>query len=283
VRVKTAMRRSEQLRRIAIIILISLVISSRHSIPSRVKQTANENGIAGNHINQFAGITFLYTIGWVPGKKAPNLKKRRVTCKTNATKATVIWESFKITKDNAILACYLITHSIKYINRFITKKLPSMNWQLYLVPAGTGAKRKSFSWAPLGTLKPTYVAHWYQNMGKNESNIVDTYAHESVHIKAALLSAPSQDYHDEYIANLAGTCAQLHVNGLIRKSGYVVAKPDSPKYSYKYYLKSMDASWMLASKLYPLFGENEIITSVSRRGKKLVHYCNDQLSSFFGK
>lgn len=280
--VRNSLRHSKQLWRFVLVFLLSIVFNGCASVPPSVKKVATKNGIAANNITKFAGVVFLYTIGWVPGAFPYGVSEKHEShCKSATAVATVIWVSPSITKHDGELACRWILGATGYVGQFIHHAFPVINYRLYLVPQGYGAEQKSLSWTLFGRLEPLYVAHWYDSLEETRANIVDTYAHESVHLMAVLIGMTNQDYHNEHIASLAGVCAQLYVNGILYKSNYVVAKPEQGMELPKSYFQSMDSEWYLGADLISLFKGHKIIRRDSLTGMKINNYCRSKLASFF--
>lgn len=279
-------RRGRELRRFSwrLISVFGLLLSACASVPRSVREVVTDDGVAATNAERFAGFVFLRTIGWVPGADAAALgSTQKVHCASPTATATVSWNSTEIAQLDANDACSWILSGVDYVGQFLpAKQLPLIHYRLYLVPEGQGAQRRSFSWEPLGTLRPLYVAHWYRDRARTQANIVDIYAHESTHLRASMLGMPLADYRDEEMPRLAGACAQLRVAGELHRDRYAArTQPTQQMGLPKPYYRSTKSGWDFAKQMLPLFDQDGLITRDTTNGQQMMNDCKEKLTAFF--
>lgn len=261
---------------------LSLVGCGSMPINEQARKVTTDDGANAINVTRLAGIVIVRTIGFVPGANiAETGPMQRLTCKAIGAKATVIWHRSKaITHDNARAACQWVLTGVAYIGQFLPQdRIPMINYRLYLVPAGVRAFRKSLSWKPLGSLRPLFAAHWYPDARRTEANIVNVYAHESVHLRAAILGLDSSN---EPIAALGGECASLQSLGSLRLRDMQAAKPTKQMHLAGSVMRSAEATHDLFEALRPRLDKHGVIQRDSSAGRELAASCKKKLTAFFG-
>lgn len=263
--------------------VFGLLLSACASVPQSVRKVVTDDGAQATDAERFAGFVLLRTIGWVPGTDAAISRPvQKLHCASPWAMATVSWGSTEISQSDAKVACNWILSGVDYVGKFLPRRLSLIHYRLYLVPEGQSAQRRSFSWEPLGTLRPLYVAHWYRNRARTQANIVDTYAHESTHLRAAMLGLPVAVYRNEDVPRLAGACAQLHVTGELRRERYaVITEPTQQMGLPGPYSRSTRAGWDFARYVLPLFDRDGLIERDTANGQQMMDHCKEKLTAFF--
>lgn len=170
---------------------------------------------------------------------------------------------------------------VDYVSQFMPQAAAAkINYRLALVPEGRSAEVRSTSLTLFGGPQPLYVEPWSSDRDANRANIVDTFAHESLHLRAGLAGLPEQKVADEDMASLAGACAQLNKIGVIKAKYELHAALVGPGVDHAV-TKSTAALAHLGATLFPSFDFHDAITRDSERGRQLTKRCRSDLIAFF--
>lgn len=258
-------------------------MSSCVTIPEYARQVVNDEGAQVSAIQRFAGLIFVSTTAYVPGEVPAKLSPRMsVDCAGPRARARVIWSSQDLSPADAKKACGWILQAVNYVGQFApVGRVPLIRYRLFLVPENESAEARSFSWWPLGRLRPLYLAHWHADTSLAEAGVVNVFAHEATHVNMAVLGM--EDPADgEDIAYLAGACARLNVAGQIRSENTLSAKPRESLASRAGGLaRSADEHYKFGVSLASKFDADGVIAVDSKDGRKLLAHCTRKLKAFF--
>lgn len=268
----------------ATVALTSVISGCTIYVPDSVKKEASVDGLASTYVKSIMGFVYLTSASFVPGKEAVNGpgNMRMHTCDQDGVKARVEWMDDAVADREATTACHLVASSIAYMSRFNQRNRFSsgFEYKAYLSPPGAKKEIKRRSLYPITKLAPLFIVAWGLDSEKNKANLVDVFAHEYVHIHAALNGIKTSLDYEEETAYLAGACAQLNTNELITgKSlpGAPILKsadtPDAVVYS-------SNAAYEFRQYLLELMEDGRILLD-SKGGERLNTRCQTELAKFF--
>lgn len=269
---------------LAVVASVALLCAGCMPVPEGVKRQADYRGAQGIGVKTILGITFLVTTGYVPGRQvAVDPLDKRVTCSIGWATAEVAWSDSRIDSDDAELVCKWALSGASYVEEFIRgDRIPAIHYRLGLVPVGTGIELHSFSWWPLGSLRPEFAAVWFpDDLDRTRAYVLMTFAHESVHLFSGILGLG--DAHNEEVAYLAGACAILSTTGVLSKKAVLNAQMQDHGQMSRDALASNRAAVAVGQELLPYFNESGVVVRTSASGRELARLCGDRLRLHFAQ
>lgn len=265
-------------------LLIAVVLQIAACISLPTIHNSSDPGVEGSatQLDRFAGIFFLRSASFVTGTAPTHEGQQESTsCKSDDAIANVVWRDQRISLDNANQVCTWLLSAVSYVGGLAKiPDPPKRAYELSLVYEDTGHSESKFSWFPLGTLRPVYVAYWYPNdRAKGRAHVVDTVAHENTHLYSQLLDRQTNEAVEEQMGYLAGICAQLQITGQIRERDLSRRKLDKSNVRGEA-ATSSEIGVETTSSLNQLF-ENGIVNLDSINGRNLSSRCDRQLTRYF--
>lgn len=268
----------------AMVALASVISGCTIYVPDSVKKEASVDGLASTYVKSIMGFVYLTSVSFVPGKEAVNGpgNMRMHACDQGGVKARVEWMDEAVTDSEATTACHLVASSIAYMNRFNQENRfsSSFEYRAYLSPPGAKKEIKRRSLYPITKLAPLFIVAWGPDPEKNKANLVDVFAHEYVHIHAALNGIKASLDYEEGTAYLAGACAQLNTNELITDKSLPGAPIPKSADTPDAVVHSSNAAYEFRRYLLELM-EGDRILFDSKGGESLNARCQTELAKFF--
>jgi len=268
----------------AALALASVVSGCTLYVPESVKMEVSPDGLASAYVKRVTGFVYLTSVSFVPGQEMVNGRgeMRISTCAQGSVKARVEWVDGSVEGDDVATACRLVASSITYIDGFNRESgfATAFEYRAFLSQPGARKEIKKRSIYPITKLAPLFIATWGADSEKNEANLVAVFAHEYVHINAALNGIETDLDYEEETAYLAGACAQLNTNGFVTSKSLPGAPIKKSGDTPNAVVQSSRAAYESRKYLVELMEGDKILLN-SKGGEKLNARCEAELAKFF--
>lgn len=267
------------------LVAITLILTSCITVSKRLVMSSSQGGsFSTNAAELFAGLTWVETVSVHAGEPrmegVTGLRTRgRTSCTVEKQVVDVYWVNISPEKGRSQSLCRDIANAIVYVTSK-SERRPNYRVAIAIVPSSWSYVKRSLSIYPLlGRIR--FQFPW--NEGHEErsiANIVDSVAHEVLHVTASVARVPRARRRNEYEAYLAGFCAQLDVLGVadarpLRGTNKIaLARGD------KGVKASLEARPQVAEQLLHM-GVGSVVRKDSLLGGRVLSRCGHDLTNYF--
>ncbi|MBS0589951.1 MAG: hypothetical protein JSR65_04870 [Proteobacteria bacterium] len=248
------------------------------SVPQSLLVASDAEG-AATQVWHFGGFAIVRTDSFVSGKVEENWEHTaHQNCADGPVRAQVSWVDSRISREDATEACKWVISAVQYTYSYSPETVPLREYRLDLVTGDKRHKTSRWSWTPLGTLQPRYVARWRPEESRTRADIVDLFAHESIHLLTRLRTLRKTIETEEQTAYLTGACAQLQTTGTLDKRqlrrAALVENASSE-------LHASSAAGMRVSEMLGPIVSDDLVYLNSQNGRQITHLCTQSLTAYF--
>jgi hypothetical protein len=275
--------RTKLLRLYARALFSLLALSSLASCISIPRIESFDVGTMGTAVetNRFLGLTVLRSASFISGEALQATPKFRTSVCGNETLtiSVSILAQLDTSTANQNQICEEALQAVQLVDRMVSaaRSLPR-HYEIYIFPFGIRYSKSNISWTPGGRLKPIFLAYAYTaDSRKTRVGIVDTVAHETLHMWSAILGAKNTLEEEEQIAYNVGACAQLKVEGSIKSSDLTLIARNEGTREMQI---SEKAAARVVNDLKARFS-NGALDANSVQGRDFLAKCYERANSYF--
>ncbi len=251
-------------------VLIGCATTSRS-----MRDQVSDAGAQGTAVDAFGSIFLLRNVSYLPGARSiRSVKMQDVICESADTGVRVRIR-LRDNADSQQMICRKIVQAIRYVLRFREPKV-FLSYEILLVPSGVKFSKNHIEIGVRG-LRPVYAV---RERSSDIGDVINTIAHETLHLTAGLNRFDVQRKTDESMAYFTGACAQLSVTGTLSRNDLASNRfADDSGVPNEAMLSSQAGSKVLED----VFAGNpeEAIHADSDAGKQLLQRCEMRLQKFF--
>jgi hypothetical protein len=258
------------------LLVLALSLSACIYLPREVQRQADSaHATAASGLGPY---TIVRTLSYQRGPRESSKDGRVATqCTSEHASMRLLWRTGEMTTEEGIRLCGQITAGIEYVAAFAAET-PHLSYEIELLPFGRGFLHRSLSVQP----RRSPVRFWFGWNAKQDSSaeVVNTLAHETLHIIAAAIRLPREQRKREREAYLAGACAQLATLGDLPRDSLINPALDAgtPRGA----LDSSLAGAQVAESLRAAYPE-PLIRADSDQGSLFLQQCSEELESFLSR
>lgn len=263
--------------------LFAACIGAAGCIPVPSLQT-REPGIQGaaTQTNHVLGVTVLRAVTFVSGSSLKDKTPDQVSeCGVDQIRVSIRFRGIEpVPSDSRKQLCSEVVESVHFIDALVgSSRRPPRQYEIYLVPWGTRYSKSTVSWSPLGRLRLVFAAYWFpRDVRKTKAYVLNTVAHETAHVWSHIDPIRVRtDQAEEEMAYMAGTCAQLRVEGKVEAED--LDSIELADAMGEMHISSM-AGVRQSRSLSSLFKDG-ILSLDSEQGKRYADQCQSEVRRYF--
>lgn len=267
------------------LVAITLILSSCITVPKRLVMSSSQGGsFSTNATELFAGLTWVETVSVHTGAQrmegAAGLGTRgQTSCTVEKQIVDLYWVNLFLEKERSQSLCRDIANAIVYVTSKSASG-PTYRVAIAVVPSSWSYVERSLSIYPLfGRIR--FQFPWNEGReGRSIANIVDSVAHEVLHVTASVTRVPRARRRNEREAYLAGFCAQLDILGVADAGQLRGTNKIAYARGDKGIKASLEARPQVAEQLLHM-GVGAVVRKDSPLGGRMLSRCSHDLSNYF--
>lgn len=255
------------------------LVSGCATIPKGVREQVDEAQATGSLA--IGSHTLVHTLSFGAGSRSVvKILADRVTCGSSVTAVRIVRSALlPMSRTEAEEVCRDLAAGVEYVRAFSgLPAAPSIRYKIHLIQRGEGFLHRRWTVQP-GAGEIEYWFAWDQQ-DETRADVINTMAHESAHVLAAVLRLPRSQRRREQEPWLAGYCAQLAVTGVLRKEHLAIGPIKSDGKHTSAAVESSHVGWRVAGDLRPYLSGGEVAVG-SADGQRLMGHCREKLVAFF--
>lgn len=264
---------------------ITVILTSCITVPKRLVTSSTQGGsFSTNAVELFAGLTWVETVSAHASEQGAESATAlgtlgHTSCNAEKQGVDVYWVNLPFEKRRSQSLCKDIAKAIVYVTSKSVRR-PIYRVAIAVAPSAWSYVERSLYIYPLfGRIR--FQFPWKEGREEQSiANIVDSVAHEVLHVTASVTRVSRYRRRNENEAYLAGFCAQLNVLGVadarqLRGVNKIAYAPGD-----KGIKSSLEARPQIAEQLL-LMGVGSVVRKESLLGGRVLSSCGHILTKYF--